>query len=162
RAGNITTQTTPQGTTTSTYKGNQLTGTTTAGVINKYWYDPLGRLSCITTAGDATSCTNKNPDGSESTAVITAYSYDFMDRFTAPPNRGNQPPGTPPAGVTNKYGYAPPGRLSCITTAGDATSCTNKNPDGSESTAVITAYSYDFMDRFTATHSYDAGTPTGD
>jgi RHS repeat-associated protein len=84
RAGNITTQTTPQGTTTSTYKGDQLTSTATGGVTRDYWYDPLGRLTCVTTtAGNANSCTNKNSDGSVNSAVITANSYDFMDRFTA-------------------------------------------------------------------------------
>ena len=84
RAGNITTQTTPQGTTTSTYKGNQLTSTTTGGVTSKYWYDALGRLTCVTTtAGTASSCNTVATGGTVSPAVITASSYDFMDRFTA-------------------------------------------------------------------------------
>ena len=83
RAGNITTQTTPQGTTTSTYKGNQLTSTTTSGVTRDYWYDPLGRLSCVTTtAGNANSCDSVTTGNTVSSAVITANSYDFMDRFT--------------------------------------------------------------------------------
>jgi RHS repeat-associated protein len=83
RAGNITTQTTPQGTTTYTYKGNQLTSATAGGATSDYWYDALGRLSCVTTtAGTAASCNTIN-SGSVSPAVITAYSYDFMDRFTA-------------------------------------------------------------------------------
>ncbi len=82
RAGNITTQTTPSGTTTSTYKGNQLTSATKSGVTSKYWYDPLGRLTCITTtAGSASSC-NSATSPTPSAAIITANSYDFMDRFT--------------------------------------------------------------------------------
>jgi RHS repeat-associated protein len=83
RAGNITTQTTPQGTTTSTYKGNQLTSTTAGGITRKDWYDPLGRLSCVTTtAGDANSCDSVTTGNTVSSAVVTANSYDFMDRFT--------------------------------------------------------------------------------
>jgi RHS repeat-associated protein len=83
RAGNITTQTTPSGTTTSTYKGDQLTSATKSGVTTDDWYDSLGRLTCITTtAGSASSC-NVATNGSVSSAVITSYSYDFMDRFTA-------------------------------------------------------------------------------
>jgi RHS repeat-associated protein len=83
RDGNITTQTTPQGTTTSTYKGNQLTSTTTGTTIRKDWYDPLGRLTCVTTtAGNANSCDSVTTGNTVSTAVITANSYDFMDRFT--------------------------------------------------------------------------------
>jgi RHS repeat-associated protein len=83
RAGNITTQTTPQGTTTSTYKGNQLTSTTAGGATRKYWYDSLGRLSCVTTtAGNANSCDGVTTGNTVSSAVITANSYDFMDRFT--------------------------------------------------------------------------------
>jgi RHS repeat-associated protein len=82
RAGNITTQTTPQGTTTSTYKGSQLTATTSGGVTHDYWYDPLGRQTCVTTtAGTAASCNTVN-SGTVSPAVVTANSYDFMDRFT--------------------------------------------------------------------------------
>jgi RHS repeat-associated protein len=84
RAGNITTQTTPQGTTTSTYKGNQLTSSTTGGVTHDYFYDGLGRLTCVTTtAGTAASCNSVATGGTVSTAVVTANSYDFMDRFTA-------------------------------------------------------------------------------
>ncbi len=84
RAGNITTQTTPQGTTTSTYKGEQLTSSTTAGVTHDYWYDPLGRQTCVTTtAGTAASCNTVTTGGTVSSAVVTANGYDFMDRFTA-------------------------------------------------------------------------------
>jgi RHS repeat-associated protein len=83
RVGNITTQTTPQGTTTSTYKGSQLTSTTTGTTIHDYWYDALGRLTCVTTtAGDANSCDSVTTGNTVSSAVITANSYDFMDRFT--------------------------------------------------------------------------------
>jgi len=83
RAGNITTQTTPQATTTSTYKGNQLTSTTTGGTTHDDWYDPLGRLTCVTTsAGNAGSCDTVTTGGTVSSAVLTANTYDFMDRFT--------------------------------------------------------------------------------
>jgi RHS repeat-associated protein len=84
RAGNITTETTPQGTTTNTYKGDQLTSVTKGGVTNDYWYDPLGRVTCVTTtAGNASSCNSVTTGGTVSAAVVTANSYDFMDRFTA-------------------------------------------------------------------------------
>ena len=85
QAGNITTQTSPAGTTTSTYTGDQLTTTATGGVTSKYWYDGLGRLTCVTTtSGTAASCdTTATGNTSVSPAVITATSYDFMDRFTA-------------------------------------------------------------------------------
>jgi RHS repeat-associated protein len=60
--------------------------------------------------------------------------------------------------VTRDYWYDPLGRLSCVTTtAGTAASC---NSGATVSPAVVTANSYDFMDRFTATHSYSAGTLT--
>ncbi len=84
RAGNITTQTTPQGTTTSTYQGAQLTSTTAGGFTRDYWYDGLGRLTCVTTtAGSAASCDTVATGGTVSPAVVTANGYDFMDRFTA-------------------------------------------------------------------------------
>ncbi len=84
RAGNITTETAPEGTTTYTYKGDQLTSATKDGVTNDYWYDPLGRLTCVTTtAGKASSCNSVTTGGTVSAAVVTANSYDFMDRFTA-------------------------------------------------------------------------------
>src|SRR6266851_4208473 len=101
RAGNITTQTTPQGTTTSAYKGNQLTSTTTGGVTSDYWYDPLGRLTCVTTtAGTAASCNTAATGGTISPAVITANSYDFMDRFTA---THSYSAGTPTSNATYSY-----------------------------------------------------------
>jgi RHS repeat-associated protein len=83
-AGNITTQSTPQGTTTSKYKGTQLTSSTKDGITQKYWYDPLGRLTCVTTAaGNASSCNSVATGSLVNANVLTANSYDFMDRFTA-------------------------------------------------------------------------------
>jgi RHS repeat-associated protein len=84
RAGNITTQTGSHGTTTSTYNGTQLTSTTTSGTTLDYYYDGYGRQTCVTTtAGTAASCNTITTGGTVDPAVVTASSYDFMDRFTA-------------------------------------------------------------------------------
>ncbi len=83
KAGNVTSMTGPTGTTTSTYTGNQLTSTTSAGVTSKYWYDNLGRLDCVTTStGTAANC-SPSDGGTASSTLLADYQYDDLGRLAA-------------------------------------------------------------------------------
>jgi RHS repeat-associated protein len=79
RAGNVTREVAPRGTTDRTYLGNRLETTTAGGATAKYWYDTLGRLDCITTSsGTPTDC---SPSAQVSPNLVTDYAYDYLDRL---------------------------------------------------------------------------------
>ncbi|MDQ1699252.1 MAG: hypothetical protein QOG34_1115, partial [Frankiaceae bacterium] len=85
RAGNITTETGgANGGFTATYNGNQLATVGAGGTTIDYWYDTLGRNTCVTTvAGSAASCNSGATGTSADPAVVTANSYDYLDRLVS-------------------------------------------------------------------------------
>ena len=80
-AGNILTEAVNGATTkTYTYTGNQLQQVTGGGATSKYWYDTIGRLSCVTTAaGSAADCA---PPQQPASTLLADYSYDYLDRLS--------------------------------------------------------------------------------
>lgn len=85
RAGNVTTERdlVRSITTTRSYTGNQLTTTSTGSADTKTWYDPLGRVDCVTTtAGTAAACSPR-PSQAPGASVLVDYDYDYLDRLLA-------------------------------------------------------------------------------
>ena len=90
--GDLTTQqTTGQNPVASTYAGTQLqTQAGASGQEQKFFYDGLGRLRCVTdangtgaTCGSVPGATSSNPyPASTSSDLLRLYSYDFQDQLT--------------------------------------------------------------------------------
>lgn len=88
-ASNVLTES-QSGTTTSTrtseYLGNQLQQVTTTGPnqatsVQRYFYDPLGNLQCVTTgAGSQRDC-NVATGGTPTAALLAYNTYDYLNRL---------------------------------------------------------------------------------
>ena len=66
---------------TFAYTGVQLTSVTSAGVTQKYWYDPNGNVDCVTlSTGTQANCA-VGAGGARSPQVLSDYTYDPFDRL---------------------------------------------------------------------------------
>ncbi|HEX2049435.1 MAG TPA: Ig-like domain-containing protein [Actinomycetota bacterium] len=80
RAGNVTTEDTPEDpVTTREYEGSRLTTLSVPGATAEYWYDDFGNVDCVTLqAGDQSDC---SPAGQGGSSLLVDYTYDYLNRL---------------------------------------------------------------------------------
>ena len=71
---------------TSEYLGNQLQQTTTTvpnqpASVQKYFYDPLGNLQCVTTGGGSRADCNVATGGTPTVNLLSYDTYDYLNRL---------------------------------------------------------------------------------
>ncbi|MDX1931068.1 MAG: choice-of-anchor A family protein [Capsulimonadales bacterium] len=140
---------------------------TRGNLTTTYGYDPLGRLTSVTSPAGTVSWQSDNEDNRTSLttpAGTTTYTYDDADRLltVTPPggigvttyayDRIGRPIGvTRPTGVTTAYGYDGAGNLTSVIHSGGPSLAYTYDPDGRRLTMTddrgTTTYAYDLAGR---------------